>query len=126
MVADLVSVPPDAAVNQPVNVYPVLLVVASVPYGDPKVTDLVLCDGASPPLLLKVTVIVIPVHCANKVWLEALDTMVAAVTCVPPDEAVNHPLNVYPVQIGVGSVPYADPKVTCAVPGTTALPPLLL
>jgi hypothetical protein len=45
------------------------------------------------------------------------------VICVPPDAAVNHPVNEYPVLVGVGSVPNAVPTVLVALVGDT-LPPL--
>ena len=41
-----------------------------------------------------------------------METVVEDVTCVPPLAAVYHPWNVYPVLVGVGSVPYVDPYVT--------------
>ena len=32
-------------------------------------------------------------------------TVVSDFTCVPPLASVNHPTNVHPVRVGVGSVP---------------------
>ena len=58
-----------------------------------------------PPLALKVTVRMgRVVHWAYRVWLEAVLTMVAAVTWVPPEAAVNPPGKGYPVRLVVASV----------------------
>jgi len=55
-VVSLTSVPPAAAVNQPSNVWPVRVTVASVPYWELWVTFLLAGKGVPPPLPLKVTV----------------------------------------------------------------------
>jgi hypothetical protein len=56
--ADVIWVPPLDAVNHPLNVNPLLDVVASVPYVEPFVTTLLVGLGVVPPLALNVTVIV--------------------------------------------------------------------
>ena len=55
----------------------------------------------------------------SAVWLCA----VPAVISLPPDAAVNQPLNVYPVRVGsVGSVAIEPPAVVVASPSVTSEP----
>ena len=53
-----------------------------------------------------VTVYVIAVHCAYRVWFSAVVTVVSAVTCSPPESSVNQPSKMYPVLVIVGNSPY--------------------
>jgi hypothetical protein len=66
-VEDVTSVPPDAAVYQPSNVYPFLVTVGSVPYVSLKYTVLLVGEGVDPPLLSNVTVEATPLHLAKRV-----------------------------------------------------------
>ena len=101
----VIFVPPLAEVYHPSNVYPALLVVASVPYVWPFVTVFDVGDGVEPPFALNVTVYEFVVQWAYNVWFAVIDTIEDAVTFVPPLAEVYHPANVYPVLLVVASVP---------------------
>ena len=111
VVSSVICVPPVADVNQPANVYPVFVAVASVPYFPSYVTVLLLAD-AVPPFASYVIVYVFAIHCAYSVVSFVIFTVESFVICVPPVVAVNQPLNVYPSLVGVGKSPYVKSYVT--------------
>ena len=88
------------------------------------VTVLLLGFAATPPLLSNVTVCVFAVHCAESVCSPSIRTVVSLVTNEPPVIAVNHPLNVYPIRLTVGNVPYALSYVTFLLLGSAVTPKL--
>ena len=113
-----IAVPPLDAVNHPLNVYPVRVGVGNVPYVESYVTLLLAVDTL-PPFALNVTVNDFAVHCAYRVCAEVIDTFVDPEIAVPPLAEVNHPLNVYPVRVGVGKSPYVESYVTLLLAGVT-------
>ncbi len=69
-------------------------------------TDLEAGLGADPPSALKVTVYVLAVHRAWRVWLAALATTESTVTWVPvPPGPVHQPAKVWPAREVVASAP---------------------
>ena len=118
LVVDSTFVPPLDAVYQPLNVHPVRVGVGNVPYVESYVTLLLAVDTL-PPFALNVTVYVFASHCAYRVCAEVIDTFVDPETAVPPLDAVYHPLNVYPVRVGVGKSPYVESYVTLLFAGDT-------
>ena len=117
-VDDVTLLPPLAVVYQPLNVYPVRVGFGIVPYVE-SYFALMLDDEIDPPLAFSVTVYVLGVQCAYNVWLDAVVTFVDDVVSLPPLAAVYQPLNVYPVRVGVGIVPYVESYVTLMVVGET-------
>ena len=85
--------------------WPVLEVVANVPYLELYVTLLIIGSGIVPPFALNITVDVIRIHCAYRVCLEGLETVVPYSIFVPPDAEVNHPSNKCPVLLQSGRCP---------------------
>ena len=87
-----------------------------MPYVESYVTLLLAVDTL-PPFALNVTVYVFAVHCAvNVIFSPSLFTFISELFTVPlreelpPDRA--HPLNVYPVRVGAGSVTVFSVYVT--------------
>ena len=71
--------------------WPTLEVVANVPYLELYVTLLIIGFGIVPPFALNIIVDVIRIHCAYRVCVEGLETVVPYSIFVPPDAEVNHP-----------------------------------
>jgi hypothetical protein len=87
-----ICTPPVCAVNHPVKLCPSQIGSGNAPTALPCCTCLV-SDAGSPPLPIKVTVLLgATFHLAKNVTL--LFITVFGVTCVPPIEAVNQPANV--------------------------------
>jgi len=116
-----ICVPPvmSLVLNQPVKVYPVLVGVGRVPKVDPGV-KFELVGETEPPLAFHEMV---TVHLAQYVVL-LLGTVLELKICVPPVLALvlNQPAKVYPVLVGVGSVPKVDPGIRFELVGETEPP----
>jgi hypothetical protein len=80
-----------------------------------------LAGDTVPPCAFHVTVTGLTVHRAKYV-APPEGTIVALVTCEPPEEAVNHPLKVWPAWVEVGSVPRVLPGVWLELVGDTVPP----
>jgi len=71
-------------------------------------------------------VIVLGFQCAYILWFTVFVTSVLSITLFPPVTAVYQPLNVYPVLVGVGKLPYVPVYITVLFPGLNAFPPFTL
>ena len=64
------------------------------------------------------------VHCAINVCADAVVTCVVEVIIVSVPSNF-HPVNVYPVFVGIGNSPYVVPYVTILFAGVTSFPPFV-
>ena len=108
----------------PSNVNPVRVGVGKAMALSPAENDALAVE--LPPVALLyayVMVNVVAVHCANKVKFDVWPCPAVVVTCVPPLEAVNHPLNEYPAREVVANDDIVAPVVVEVEPLAAVEPP---